>query len=79
MNRHTNTAEYRPPIDPSRATRQRLRDAIARDLDPDDRLLIVLRYAEGMTHIEIGLVMGMAAEQVERRLDALESRLRAVA
>ena len=79
MNRHTQTIDDGPAHDPSLATRRRLRHAIAHDLSPDDRLLIVLRYAERMTHREIGLVMGIAAEQVERRLDALESRLRVVA
>lgn len=79
MNRHTQTIQCSSFRDPSLATRRRLRHAIANDLSPDDRLLIVLRFAERMTHREIALVMGIAAEQVEQRLDAIESRIRVVA
>lgn len=79
MNRHATQTKNRPARTTSDGTRRRLRDTIARDLTSDDRLIVVLRYAERMTFREIALVLGMTTEQVEHRLVRLEERLRAVA
>ena len=79
MNRHTamQTGEYSQDTnDPGQA---RLRRAIARDLDQEDRLLVVLRYAERMSFREIALVLGMPTEQAEHRLAVIEHRLQTVA
>lgn len=65
----------------SRATRlrERIREVLSRDLDPNERLMIVLRFAERMTFCEIGLVLGMTGEQVEAKIESLLGRLRAAA
>lgn len=45
-------------------------------LDPDDRILIALRYAAGLTSDEIGRVIGMTGGGVRARLARLLNRLR---
>ncbi len=54
-----------------------LRDTIIRQLRREDRLLVILRYAERMTFQEIGLAVELPAAHVERRLTDIEHRLRA--
>ena len=46
-----------------------IRDAILRDLTATERLLVVLRYAEGLTIQEIAEVLGRPVQEVERRID----------
>jgi RNA polymerase sigma factor, sigma-70 family len=45
-------------------------------LDPDDRILIALRYAAGLTSDEIGRAIGMTGGGVRARLARLLNRLR---
>ena len=45
-------------------------------LDPNDRILIALRYAAGLTSDEIGRVIGMTGGGVRARLARLLNRLR---
>lgn len=52
-----------------------LANALAR-LDPNDRILIALRYAAGLTSDEIGRVIGMTGGGVRARLARLLNRLR---
>lgn len=46
-----------------------IRDAILRDLTATERLLVVLRFAEGLTVHEIAEVLGRPTQEVERRID----------
>jgi len=59
----------------SRAAELDLANAIA-TLNPDDRILIALRYAAGLTSDEIGRVIGMTGGGVRARLARLLKRLR---
>jgi RNA polymerase sigma-70 factor (ECF subfamily) len=59
----------------SRAAELDLANAIA-SLKPDDRILIALRYAAGLTSDEIGRVIGMTGGGVRARLARLLNRLR---
>jgi RNA polymerase sigma-70 factor (ECF subfamily) len=59
----------------SRAAELDLANAIA-TLNPDDRILIALRYAAGLTSDEIGRVIGMTGGGVRARLARLLNRLR---
>lgn len=52
-----------------------LANALA-DLKPDDRILIALRYAAGLTSDEIGRAIGMTGGGVRARLARLLKRLR---
>ena len=62
--------------DPSgRAAELDLANALA-DLNPDDRTLIALRYAAGLTSDEIGRAIGMTGGGVRARLARLLNRLR---
>jgi RNA polymerase sigma factor (sigma-70 family) len=62
--------------DPSnRAAELDLANALA-GLDPDDRTLIALRYAAGLTSDEIGRAIGMTGGGVRARLGRLLNRLR---
>lgn len=45
-------------------------------LDPDDRILIAMRYAAGLTSDEIGRAIGLTGGGVRARLARLLSRLR---
>jgi len=59
--------------------RERIREVLTRDLDSNERLLVVLRFAERMTFCEIGIVLGMTSEQAEAKLDSLVGRMQMVA
>ena len=59
----------------NRAAELDLANALA-TLDPDDRILIALRYAAGLTSDEIGRVIGMTGGGVRARLARLLKRLR---
>jgi len=59
----------------SRAAQLDLANALA-GLTPDDRTLIALRYAAGLTSDEIGRAIGMTGGGVRTRLARLLSRLR---
>lgn len=48
-----------------------IRQAILRDLTPSERLLVVLRYAEGLNDDEIGAVVNLSPHQIERRIDRI--------
>ena len=66
----------RPGSDPaSRAAILDLTNALA-GLEPDDRTLIALRYAAGLTSDEIGRAIGMTGGGVRARLARLLRRLR---
>ena len=66
----------RPGSDPaSRAAILDLTNALA-GLEPDDRTLIALRYAAGLTSDEIGRAIGMTGGGVRARLARLLKRLR---
>jgi DNA-directed RNA polymerase specialized sigma24 family protein len=47
------------------SVRDRLRHAIVKDLTMQDRLLLVLAYAEGMSPDEIAVTLDMAPSQVD--------------
>ena len=59
----------------NRAAQLDLANALA-GLEPDDRTLIALRYAAGLTSDEIGRVFGMTGGGVRARLARLLTRLR---
>jgi RNA polymerase sigma factor (sigma-70 family) len=59
----------------NRAAELDLANALA-GLDPNDRILIALRYAAGLTSDEIGRVIGMTGGGVRARLARLLNRLR---
>lgn len=66
----------RSSTDPgNRAAELDLANALAR-LDPNDRMLIGLRYAAGLTSDEIGRVIGLTGGGVRARLARLINRLR---
>lgn len=54
-----------------------LRSALA-DLSPDDRSLVAMRYALGMTSDEIGLAVGLSGAGVRSRLARILAQLREV-
>ena len=69
-------ADARVAADPaSRAAQLDLANALA-GLEPDDRTLIALRYAAGLTSDEIGRAIGMTGGGVRARLARLLTRLR---
>jgi RNA polymerase sigma-70 factor (ECF subfamily) len=69
-------AAARVAADPaSRAAQLDLANALA-GLEPDDRTLIALRYAAGLTSDEIGRAIGMTGGGVRARLARLLARLR---
>jgi RNA polymerase sigma-70 factor, ECF subfamily len=59
----------------SRAAQLDLANALA-SLEPDDRTLVALRYAAGLTSDEIGRAIGMTGGGVRARLARLLTRLR---
>lgn len=62
--------------DPSvRSAEVDLRNALLR-LAPEDRMLIAMRYAVGLSSTEIGLIVGMTGGGVRARLARLVVRLR---
>ena len=63
------------PDPSSRAGELDLANALA-DLSPEDRTLIALRYAAGLTSDEIGRAIGMTGGGVRARLGRLLNRLR---
>jgi RNA polymerase sigma factor (sigma-70 family) len=69
-------AASRSAADPgNRAAELDLANALAA-LGPDDRIIIALRYAAGLTSDEIGRVIGMTGGGVRARLARLLNRLR---
>ncbi|MEM8835217.1 MAG: hypothetical protein AAGD00_05295 [Planctomycetota bacterium] len=62
------------PSDP--AIRERLRSTIVRDLPHEDRLFLVLWYAEGLSAEEIAELTHQPIERVFDRHDRLVSHLR---
>ena len=69
-------ARSRASLDPgSRTAELDLANALS-TLDPNDRMLIALRYAAGLTSDEIGRVIGMTGGGVRARLARLLNRLR---
>ena len=66
----------RPGADPaSHDAELDLANALA-GLEPDDRILIALRYAAGLTSDEIGRAIGMTGGGVRARIARLLARLR---
>jgi len=59
----------------TRAAELDLANALAR-LDPDDRTIVALRYAAGLTSAEIGGAVGLSPAGVRTRLARLLQRLR---
>jgi RNA polymerase sigma-70 factor (ECF subfamily) len=59
----------------ARAAELDLANALAR-LDPDDRTIVALRYAAGLTSAEIGGAIGLSPAGVRTRLARLLHRLR---
>lgn len=55
--------------------RDRLRHAIVKDLTMQDRLLLVLAYAEGMSPEEIAVTLDIAPSQVEVIRERIVSQL----
>lgn len=62
---HSNSAPDSQPQSTPRAVRDRLREAIVKDLSAQDRLFLVLAYAERMSPAEIAVTLDMAPSQVE--------------
>jgi RNA polymerase sigma factor for flagellar operon FliA len=64
--------------DPIRdAQRRSLREYLCRDLDREDRLILVLYYYERMKMREIGEVIGISESRVSQKHEALIERLKA--
>lgn len=72
-NRNANSEGSRGSITP--AVRERLRRMIISDLSMQERLLIVLAYAERMSPAEIGSVLNIAPKQVEAIRESIVARL----
>lgn len=53
-----------------------IREAIVRDLTNEERLLVLLRYAEGMTWAEVAEVLGVAADRAEVFHSEIVAKLR---
>ena len=62
--------------DPSDAIRSVDLRAAVRRLDPQDRLLLALRYVAGFDSSELGRAMGLSPSGVRSRLERLIARLR---
>ena len=52
-----------------------LRRLVTQTLDDRERLIVTLRYAEGLTPAEIGLVLDLSERRVAASLDAVRARL----
>jgi RNA polymerase sigma factor for flagellar operon FliA len=64
-------------VDPSqRVSRQMLTDFIARGLNREERLVLVLYYTEGLTMAEIGLVLDLSESRVSQIHKDVLNRLR---
>jgi RNA polymerase sigma factor for flagellar operon FliA len=64
-------------IDPSeKVSRQMLTDYIARGLNREERLVLVLYYTEGLTMAEIGLVLDLSESRVSQIHKDVINRLR---
>ena len=64
-------------VDPSqRVSRQMLTDYIARGLNREERLVLVLYYSEGLTMAEIGLVLDLSESRVSQIHKDVITRLR---
>jgi DNA-directed RNA polymerase specialized sigma24 family protein len=57
------------------SVRDRLRHAIVKDLTMQDRLLLVLAYAEGMSPEEIAVALDMAPSQVDASKERIVKQL----
>lgn len=76
MSSASGAARYQASADPGdRAAELDLANAL-NALAPDDRVLIALRYAAGLTSDEIGRAIGLTGGGVRARLARLLSRLR---
>ncbi len=53
-----------------------IRSAIVRNLDHEDRLLLLLWHAEGLTPAEIGLLLHMTPDGITRRHERILAALR---
>lgn len=51
---------------------------VARGLTMRERLIVCLRYADGLTVDEIAIVLSSGTEEIERILDDAASRVRAI-
>lgn len=72
----TNAEESSVAVAPPRPmTRDRLRRAIVRDLSMQERLLLVLAYAERMNTAEIACTLNMLPNQVDSLRADIEARL----
>jgi RNA polymerase sigma factor for flagellar operon FliA len=64
-------------VDPSqRVSRQMLTDYIARGLNREERLVLILYYTEGLTMAEIGLVLDLSESRVSQIHKDVITRLR---
>ncbi|MEM6393730.1 MAG: hypothetical protein AAF797_13225 [Planctomycetota bacterium] len=55
-------------------TADRLHDFV-RGLEKSDRYIVMMYYADGLTPIEIGMVLEMPTTEVATRLDGLRAKL----
>lgn len=62
---HSRTSSRSISKGASTVVRDRLREAIVRDLSAQDRLFLVLAYAERMSPAEIAVTLDLAPSQVE--------------
>ncbi len=53
---------------------QRIRNYV-RSLDRNDRYILMLYYADGLTTLEIGTLLGLSASNVHGRLDYFRGEL----
>lgn len=53
---------------------QRIRDYV-RSLQRDDRYILMLYYADGLTPLEIGALLGLSAAKVDNRLGFFRDQL----
>lgn len=66
----------RRPFELPAGLETRIRDAIIQDLSPEERLLLMLWYGEGMTPDEIGEVLNLSGSRVLESHDRVVERLR---
>lgn len=62
----------------SKETRRRVRQAIVQDLSMQERLLLLLAYAERMNPSEIAATLNMAPSQVDAAKERVVARLETV-
>jgi RNA polymerase sigma-70 factor, ECF subfamily len=69
-------AQHAKGADPAARTAELDLAAAVASLNPDDRVLVGLRYAAGLTSDEIGAVIGMTGGGVRARIARILARLR---